>query len=225
LRRKPAQHIQHAHHFGDHTIKDWGMFCREAKLVYLEGCSEKIGDPKKTIEIDDSKFDRRKYHRGHPVKEQWVFGGDEPESGRTSLALVPDRTADTLVNVIRAWIEPDTTVISDCWAAYRDIESIGYTRRTVSHSVSFVNPDTGDHTNTIEAMWRAVEDFLGPYNRRENYHYHLAHYMFAARRKATGVPLFNQLINTRHNNNLYVPAPNDLSHDKNKFQIALKKSS
>jgi hypothetical protein len=72
-------------------------------------------------------------------------------------------------------------------------------------------------------MWRAVKDFLGPYNRREDYHHHLAHYMFAARCKAMGVPLFNQLINTRNNNNLYVPAPNEVSDDKNKFQIALKK--
>jgi hypothetical protein len=28
------------------------MFCREAMLVFLEGCSEKIGGPNKTFEID-----------------------------------------------------------------------------------------------------------------------------------------------------------------------------
>jgi hypothetical protein len=43
-------------------------------------------------------------------------------------------------------------------------------------------------------MWRAVKDFLRPYNRREDYHYHLAHYMFAARCKALGVPQFNQFL-------------------------------
>ena len=46
---------------------------------------------------DESKFGRRKYHRGHPVKGQWVFGGVERESGKTFLVPVQDRTADTLL--------------------------------------------------------------------------------------------------------------------------------
>jgi transposase-like protein len=71
-----------------------------------------------------------------------VFGGAERESGRTFFVPVQDRTVDTLTNVIRDWIEPGTTVISDCWAAYQDIGSHGYTHRTVNHSNSFVNPDT-----------------------------------------------------------------------------------
>jgi hypothetical protein len=70
-------------------------------LVYLEGCSEKISGPKKTVEIDDSKFGRRKYHRGHPVKGQWVFGGVERKSGKTFLIPAPCRTVDTLIDVIR----------------------------------------------------------------------------------------------------------------------------
>jgi transposase-like protein len=83
-------------------------------LVYMEGCSEKIGGPSKTVKIDESKFGRRKYHRGHPIKGQWVFGGVERESCKTFLVPVPDTTADTSMAVITAWIEPDTTVISNC---------------------------------------------------------------------------------------------------------------
>jgi transposase-like protein len=135
------------------------MFCREAMLVYLEGCSEKIGGLNKTVEIDESKFGRRKYRRGHPVKGQWMFCGVESESGRTFLVPVPDRTADTQTNVIRACIEPGTTITSDCWAAYRDIGSLVYTHRTVKHSIAFVNLDTGVHT-TIECTWRHMKAFL-----------------------------------------------------------------
>jgi hypothetical protein len=43
------------------------------------------------------------------------LGGVERESRKTFLVPVPDRTADTLKAVIDAWIEPGTTVISDCW--------------------------------------------------------------------------------------------------------------
>ena len=52
-----------------------------------------------------------------------MFGSVERESGRTFLVPGPDRTANTLKNVIRAWIEHGTTLISDCWAAYPDTVS------------------------------------------------------------------------------------------------------
>jgi transposase-like protein len=91
-------------------------------LVCIEGCSEKIGCPNKTVEIDERKFGKRNYGRGHRVKGKWVFGGVGRESGKTFLVPVPDRTAEILMTVIDAWIEPGTTVISDCWGAYRDLD-------------------------------------------------------------------------------------------------------
>ena len=160
VRREPAHQIRQEHRFSTHTVADWGMFCRETMLVFMEGYSEKIGGPNKTVEIYESKFGRRKYHRGHPVKGQWVFGGVERGSGRTIFVPVPDRTTDTLTAILHAWIEPGTKVVSDCWGAYRDLGSEGFTHRTVNHSIHFVDPDTGDHTNTIEFTWRRVKVFL-----------------------------------------------------------------
>jgi len=121
-------------------------------------------------------------------------GGVERGFGRTFLAPVLDRTADTLASIIREWIERSTTVISDCWGEYRDLDSLGYTHRTVNHSLYFVDPDTGDHTNTIESTWHRLKVFLGPYNRAKDYRYHLADYMFAARCKAQGIPPFLQFL-------------------------------
>jgi hypothetical protein len=111
------------------------MFCRETMLVTLEGSSVKVEGPNKTVKIDESKFGRRKFHKGHPVKGQWVFGSVEQESGETFLVAVPDRTADTLMTIIRNWIEPGTTAISDCWGVYHDLGSQGYKHRTVNHSI------------------------------------------------------------------------------------------
>jgi transposase-like protein len=95
------------------------------------------------LEIDESKFGRCKYQRGHAVKVQWVSGGIERESGKTFLVPVTDRTADTLMTLVIAWIEPGTTVISDCWAAYQVLEAHGYRHRTVYHSIQSLSLMSG----------------------------------------------------------------------------------
>ena len=124
-----------------------------------------------------SKFDRRKYHRDNSVKGQWVFEGAERKSGKTSLFSVPDGTAGTLMAVIDSWIEPTTTVISDCWAAYRDLDAQGYT-----HSQHRLRWSVYERTYQHHRVYVAyVKAFLSPENRKRDYIYHLAHYMFTAR--------------------------------------------
>jgi hypothetical protein len=119
--RVPAHIFQGEHRFSPTIMADWNQFCRQTMLGYLDGCSERIDDPNKSFEIEESKFGRRKYHRGHLAKGQWVFGGAERHSGKTFPVPLPDRSAGTLMAVVEAWIEPGTTVISDCWTAYRDL--------------------------------------------------------------------------------------------------------
>ena len=62
--------------------------------------SEKIVGPNKTVEINDSKLGCRQYHRGHNVKGQWVFDGDERGSGKEISSSVSGQTADTLMAVL-----------------------------------------------------------------------------------------------------------------------------
>jgi hypothetical protein len=112
--REPAHKIRSEYRLTDHSAADWGMFCRVTMLVSLEGSCVKIGGPNKTVEIDESKFGRRKFHKGHPVKGQWVYGRVERESGETFLFAVKDRTADTLMVITREWIKPGATIICDC---------------------------------------------------------------------------------------------------------------
>jgi transposase-like protein len=175
----------------------------------MEDCSEKIGGPIKTVEIDESKFGERKYGRVHPVKEQWAFGGVERESGKTFRVPVPDRTADTLMAVISDRIEPSTTVISDCWGAYRNLEAQGYTHRTVNHSLGFVDQRTGAHTNTIESTWRNVKAFLIPYKRKGDYICHLAQYIFEAKCRDDKVDPFTKFLHlvATKDWSLYPPSP------------------
>jgi hypothetical protein len=96
--------------------------------------------------------------------------------------------------VIDACIEPGTTVISDCWGAYRDLDAEGYTHRTVNHTIGFFDELTGAHTNTTESTWRHVKAFLSPYNRKWDYTHYLAHYLFAERCRAEKVDQFTKFL-------------------------------
>jgi transposase-like protein len=54
----------------------------------------------------------------------WVFGGVERGTGKCFLVVVQNRTPSTLLEVIKEWILPETTIISDCWKAYEKIELV-----------------------------------------------------------------------------------------------------
>ena len=76
----------------------------------LEVESQPIGGVGKIVEIDESKFGKRKYHRGRRVDGVWVFGGIERES-RCFMVSVEDRTAATLIPIIKQYILPGTVCL------------------------------------------------------------------------------------------------------------------
>ena len=83
-----------------HAAVDWDMFCREVCEVTLFEKREKIGGPGKLVQIDESKIGKRKYHRGHVVEGQWVFGGIEEDSRKSFIETVENRTEETLLNLV-----------------------------------------------------------------------------------------------------------------------------
>ena len=109
--------------------------------------------------------------------------------------------------VISDWIEPGTMVIIDCWAAYRDLGAHGYTHHTVNHTIGFVDERTGAHTNTIATTWRHVKAFLNPYNRKREYIFHLAQYMFAAQCRSENVDQFTKFLHIVANTDWSVSSP------------------
>ena len=79
--------------------------------------------------LDESKFGRKRFWRGHRVDGCWVFGGVERESGRVFMEVVEKRDADTLIPLLEKWIKKRSTVVSDCWKAYSNMQ--GYWHLTV----------------------------------------------------------------------------------------------
>ena len=109
--------IKHEVGLAESTGVDWDSFCREVCEITLLENSDKLGGKGKVVQIDESKFGKRKYHRGHHVEGQWVFGGIEEDSRKCFLVAVEKRDEQTLLPIIQKWIEPGTIIVSDCWKA------------------------------------------------------------------------------------------------------------
>lgn len=155
--------VKHELSISNQTIVDWYNYCREVCTTVLQIDSEKIGGEGVVVEIDESKFGKRKYHKGRHVEGQWVFGGIERDSKKCFFSTVEDRSKNTLLQIIKDNIKPGTTVISDYWKAYDCLEEEGFEHLKVNHSLHFVDPETGAHTNTIESTWRALKKSLPKY--------------------------------------------------------------
>ena len=144
------------------------------------------------MEIDESKFGKRKYHGGHHVEGQWVFHGIEEDSRRSFMAAVEKRDEATLLPLIRKHIGKGTTIVSDCWKAYINLEKHGYEHQTVNHSKEFVN-NVGFHTNKIEGHWRQAKSKLPSFGvRKSMFSSHLAEFLWRYEHK--GEDLFCEFI-------------------------------
>ncbi|XP_068242337.1 uncharacterized protein [Palaemon carinicauda] len=151
------------------TVCDWSSFCREVVINWVLRRSKKIGGHNYTVEIDESKFGKRKYNVGRVIDGQWVFGGICQESREFFLVPVETRDRDTLLSLIKERIEPGKTIISDCWRAYNCLAEEGFKHLTVNHSLHFVDPQTQAHTNTVERKWRDVKNLVPKYGRRKKH--------------------------------------------------------
>ena len=70
------------------------------------------------------------------------------------MELVLDRTAATLLPIIQRHTQPSTTIHSDEWAAYNNIQSLPSVSRheTVYHSIEFVSA-CEVHNQNVESYW------------------------------------------------------------------------
>jgi hypothetical protein len=64
---------------------------------------------------------------------------------------------ETLLPLLKQWIEPGSHVITDGWQAYNGLACLdggGYVHDTIIHEENFVNPFNPDlHTQNIESLW------------------------------------------------------------------------
>ena len=126
-----------------------------AEDILEDGAHRKIGGPGHIIEIDESKFGKRKYNRGRRVVGKWILGGFCRTTDECFLVECPKNRRDhhTLLRLIKLYVAPGTIILTDKWKGYSALPRHGYVHLVVNHSRGFVYPLAGVHTNTCEGMW------------------------------------------------------------------------
>ena len=153
------------------TACKWYNICRMFCETNAKNSSSRIGGVGLTVEIDETIFGQRKYHRGRKKNSRYIIGGIQHPARRSKkqasrqqqhifLEIIPDRSARILEDTIVKHVNPRTTIITDCWTGYNRLEHLGYKHKTVNHSMNFVDPRTGASTQRIEGLWSHLREFL-----------------------------------------------------------------
>ncbi|KCZ75951.1 hypothetical protein H311_03061 [Anncaliia algerae PRA109] len=136
----------------------------------FEEHQDKIGGERIIVEVDESKFGKVKYNKGHRVDEVWIFGMVEKTIARKIvLAKVDNRKKETLEELALKYINCGSIIHSDCWKAYNNFKNIFAEHLKVNHSQNFVCPITKTHTNTIEGNWYGVKNQIENTHRKKKF--------------------------------------------------------
>jgi len=102
-------------------------------------------------DIDDDHSTQKNY--GTRIQGPWIFGmccKNVDGVLERRFFKVEKRDKATLIPIIQNEIELGSIIYSDQWQAYSTLNYIGYHRETVNHSEFFVDPTTGEQTQTIK---------------------------------------------------------------------------
>jgi hypothetical protein len=169
------------------TVGAWYKRFREiCSEVHARTSNNRIEGAGRIIEIDECQLARRKHNHGRVPREQWVLGGVVRGSNpfECFIELVPSRSRRVLCEVIRRRISPEVRIISDGWAAYANLSSLGYQHDVVNHSLNYISPtDQTVHTQNVENLWRCVRRFLAKSgsNTRANLQGYINEFVFRKR--------------------------------------------
>ena len=75
------------------------------------------------------------------------------------MEIVDQRNVATLLPIINVHVAAGTIIHSDEWASYHRVSTLSNvsSHSVVNHSVTFINPTTGTHTQRIESYWNRTK--------------------------------------------------------------------
>lgn len=140
------------------TIVDWLSFCREICELWIENHPAILGGVGHIVELDEAVLVKRKYNRGRPVNECWVFCGVDVQTKEAFAFRVQDRREETLYPIILQHVILGTRIYTDGARVYQGLRNLGYEHFTCNHSIGeWVNSETGATVNHVESFWQKMK--------------------------------------------------------------------
>lgn len=142
---------------GKNSLNKFYSSMRTLCKRYYEDNDILLGGHNCIINIDESLFRHKpKYHRGRATKKEiWVLG--MVDTSRIPLIgvmiVVPNRSASTLLPIIKKHVKVGSLVHTDSWRSYNNINSLTMNHEVVNHNLNFVDPVSGVHTQFVESYW------------------------------------------------------------------------
>ncbi|KAG0440459.1 hypothetical protein DMUE_1733 [Dictyocoela muelleri] len=67
--------------------------------------------------------------------------------------MVPDRSASSLIPIIKKVVRTSSVIHKDMWKAYNTLNSRqNYSHSKITHKYNFVDPESGIHTKNVESF-------------------------------------------------------------------------
>lgn len=153
------------------------MYCLEVCEYWL-GEQERIGGCSKIVEIGEVKCSRRTLRRGRLVRGMCVFGALERQSRKLVLVPLERRNRQTLLDVIKEYIHPESTIYSKKQYMCGALQEEGY-RHIVVNDLSEFATASEVHTDNIDKALVSVKSWiLRSGNNVDLYPKYLARYLF-----------------------------------------------
>jgi transposase len=179
----------------------WRMF-RQIRSLLSESDMQLEGE---AVEVDEAYFGgKRKSGGGRRLRtdkgEQYktVVVGVAERKGRVIAKTVPDSKSGTLLETVREFVLPKSTVFTDEYICYDGITRMkeGYQHKRINHSSKvYVMGDV--HTNTIEGFWSLVKRGIGGVYHQVSQKYlqsYLNEYSYRYNRRDQGNLIFTSLL-------------------------------
>lgn len=136
--------------------------CNRVRL-HMAACPRpaSIGGPGRLVEVDEVLL-RHTRSPGRGPHDAAIIMGMACE-GEVITGIIANRTRQTLHENILRRVRPGSTIVTDCWHAYRGLDIYGFKHIAVNHSVGFFN-EGGFSTCQIDSYWATLRRAMRSYH-------------------------------------------------------------